>query len=93
MTKPHASLSLDLDNQWSYMKTHGDAGWDAFPSYLDLVTKLVTARMARHGLTLTIFVVGQDAALDKNREALQCLAAQGHEIGRASCRERVYGLV
>ena len=21
-------LSLDLDNQWSYMKTHGDAGWE-----------------------------------------------------------------
>ena len=27
--KPIASLSLDLDNKWSYMKTHGDAGWDA----------------------------------------------------------------
>ena len=24
--KPLASLSLDLDNLWSYMKTHGDAG-------------------------------------------------------------------
>ena len=31
----YASLSLDLDNQWSYMKTHGDAGWQSFPSYLD----------------------------------------------------------
>jgi len=35
--KPIASLSLDLDNQWSYMKTHGDAGWELFPSYLDIV--------------------------------------------------------
>lgn len=35
--KPLASLSFDLDNQWSYMKTHGDPGWDTFPSYLDLV--------------------------------------------------------
>ncbi len=35
--KPLCSLSLDLDNQWSYMKTHGDAGWESFPSYLDLV--------------------------------------------------------
>ena len=33
--KPLASLSLDLDNKWSYMKTHGDAGWEALPSYLD----------------------------------------------------------
>ena len=30
-----ASLSLDLDNKWSYMKTHGDAGWDSYPSYID----------------------------------------------------------
>jgi hypothetical protein len=26
--KPLASLSLDLDNLWSYMKTHGDPGWE-----------------------------------------------------------------
>ena len=25
---PSRSLSLDLDNQWSYLKTHGDAGWE-----------------------------------------------------------------
>ena len=41
MTKPLASLSLDLDNKWSYMKTHGDAGWEAFPSYLDIVVPRV----------------------------------------------------
>ena len=35
--KQTASLSLDLDNQWSYMKTHGDDGWDTFPSYLGVV--------------------------------------------------------
>ena len=29
--KPRASLSLDADNQWSYMKIHGDDGWDAYP--------------------------------------------------------------
>ncbi len=32
--KPPAALSLDLDNQWSYMKIHGDEGWDQFPTYL-----------------------------------------------------------
>ena len=37
MRRPIASLSLDLDNKWSYMKTHGDQGWEAFPSYLDAV--------------------------------------------------------
>jgi hypothetical protein len=43
--KPPASLSLDLDNQWSYMKTHGDAGWESFPSYLDVVVPRVLPAM------------------------------------------------
>ena len=30
-----ASVSLDLDNLWSYLKTHGDDGWRDRPSYLD----------------------------------------------------------
>ena len=41
MTKPLASLSLDLDNKWSYLKTHGDPGWESFPSYLDVVVPRV----------------------------------------------------
>ena len=39
--KPLASISLDLDNLWSYMKTHGDPGWESFPSYLDTFIPLV----------------------------------------------------
>ena len=34
--KPLASLSLDLDNEWSYLKTHGDVSWEALPSHLDV---------------------------------------------------------
>ena len=88
-TKPIASVSLDLDNQWSYMKTHGDAGWQALPSYLDVVVPRIIRFLKERDLGITFFVVGQDAALAKNREALQQIAAAGHEIGRASCRERV----
>ena len=33
----YASLSLDLENQWSCMKTHGDAGWQSHPTYPDAV--------------------------------------------------------
>lgn len=81
-----ASLSLDLDNQWSYMKTHGDQGWEEFPSYLDLLMPRVLEFLKAHGMTITFFVVGQDAALDKNREAIQSIAAAGHEIGNHSFR-------
>lgn len=82
--KPIASLSLDLDNQWSYMKTHGDAGWDAFPSYLDILVPRVLGFLKERDLEITFFVVGQDAALEKNHKAIASIAAAGHEIGNHS---------
>jgi hypothetical protein len=82
--KPFASLSLDLDNHWSYMKTHGDSGWESFPSYLDIVVPRVLDFMKARNLTITFFIVGQDAALDKNSEALGQISAAGHEVGNHS---------
>jgi len=82
--KPLASLSLDLDNKWSYLKTHGDAGWEAYPTYLPLVVPRVLDMLRRRGLTITFFVVGQDAARAENRDALRSLAEAGHEIGNHS---------
>jgi len=81
-----ASLSLDLDNLWSYLKTHGDAGWEDYPSYLEQVVPHITALAGKADVSLTVFVVGQDAAFDKNRELLGSLAAAGHEIGNHSFR-------
>src|SRR6476620_9768315 len=82
--KPIASLSLDLDNKWSYLKTHGDRGWETFPSYLDVVVPRFLDVVAKLDLRITVFVVGQDAALEKNRGALRSIAAAGHEIGNHS---------
>jgi hypothetical protein len=81
---PLASLSLDLDNLWSYMKTHGDQGWDSFPSYLDIVVPLVLNFLEKRGLKITFFIVGQDAALQKNYNAIRSIANAGHEIGNHS---------
>jgi hypothetical protein len=81
---PPASLSLDLDNKWSYMKTHGDAGWDSFPSYLDLLVPRILRFLEERKLTISVMIVGQDAALPKNREALGLLGASPHEIGNHS---------
>jgi len=83
-SKRVASLSLDMDNMWSYMKTHGDQGWDSFPSYLDVLVPRVLDFLKERELQITFFVVGQDAALEKNHEALGQLAAAGHEIGSHS---------
>ncbi|MGH9819150.1 MAG: polysaccharide deacetylase family protein, partial [Pyrinomonadaceae bacterium] len=82
--KQIASLSLDLDNKWSYMKTHGDTGWESFPSYLDAVVPRVLKILSDRDLTITFFIVGQDAALEGNRESIAQIAAAGHEIGNHS---------
>lgn len=82
--KPIASLSLDLDNKWSYMKTHGDAGWDTFPSYLDVIVPRALSFFKERNLDITFFIVGQDAALEKNRDAIASIATAGHEIGNHS---------
>jgi peptidoglycan/xylan/chitin deacetylase (PgdA/CDA1 family) len=82
--KPLASLSLDLDNLWSYMKTHGDMGWESFPSYLDIVVPRVLDFLEKRGLQITFFIVGQDASLQKNHDAIRSIADAGHEIGNHS---------
>lgn len=83
MKRP-ASLSLDLDNQWSYMKTHGDSGWESYPSYLDLAVPRILETLAKLDLKITFFIVGRDASLDKNRDALRLIAAAGHSIANHS---------
>ena len=82
-SKPLASLSLDLDNKWSYLKTHGDA-WQGLPSYLDVLVPRVLDFLRARGLTITFFVVGADAAVKSNRGLLRALADAGHEIGNHS---------
>lgn len=82
--KSIASLSLDLDNKWSYMKTHGDAGWESFPSYLDVVVPRALEFLKSRDLNITFFIVGQDAALEKNHESLSLISNDGHEIANHS---------
>jgi hypothetical protein len=82
--RPIASLSLDLDNQWSYMKVHGDDGWRQFPSYFDIAVPRILQFLRTRNLTITFFIVGQDAALDRNRDALAAIAEAGHEIANHS---------
>jgi peptidoglycan-N-acetylglucosamine deacetylase len=79
-----ASVSLDLDNKWSYMKTHGDAGWETFPSYLNVVVPRILDLLRELPLTITFFVVGQDAERPENVPALRSIAEAGHEIANHS---------
>ena len=83
-SKPLASLSLDLDNKWSYMKTHGDAGWESLPSYLDIVVPRVLGLLRERNLKITFFVVGLDAAQERNHKVLGSITEGGHEVGNHS---------
>jgi peptidoglycan-N-acetylglucosamine deacetylase len=82
--KPLASLSLDLDNRWSYLKTRGIDSWRELPSYLDLVVPRFLRFFEERDLRVTVFVVGQDAALPQNRHLLRGIADAGHEIANHS---------
>jgi hypothetical protein len=81
-----ASLSLDLDNKWSYLKTHGDEAWSKLPSYLDLVVPRILNMLAEFDLKITFFIVGLDADQEANSSALQQISKAGHEIGNHSYR-------
>ncbi len=83
-TKLLASVSLDLDDQWTYMKVHGDEGWDKFPSYLEVFIPLVLNVLDDLDLKITFFVVGQDASFQKNHKVLRSIIERGHEIANHS---------
>ncbi len=84
MTKKLASLSLDLDNLWSYMKTHGDPGWQDFLGYLDVVVPRFLDMLDELSISMTVFVVGQDAVIKENKPILKSIADAGHEIANHS---------
>ncbi|WP_020469226.1 polysaccharide deacetylase family protein [Zavarzinella formosa] len=81
-----ASLSLDLDNKWSYMKTHGDAGWEELPSYLSIIVPRVLDLLDQLSLKITWFIVGLDAAKAADRTVLGDITRRGHEVGNHSFR-------
>ena len=84
MKKLQCNISLDLDNQWAYMKTHGDAGWEKFPSYLDPFVPYILDIFDELNIKATFFIVGQDAARDENKEAIKKIADKGHDIANHS---------
>jgi protoporphyrinogen oxidase len=82
--RPVATLSLDLDNLWSYLKTRGDGSWRSFPSFLDVVVPRALRFLDERRQPITWFVVGKDAAIAGNHSLLSSVASAGHEIGNHS---------
>ncbi len=82
--RPTASVSVDLDNLWSYLRTHGDPGWEAMPSFIAPATERLLDLLGRHRLTATVFVVGADAEREDGAKAVAEIVAAGHEVANHS---------
>ena len=60
MTGSTASLSMDLDNKWAYLRAAGRSDWNERPGYLPMVIERIVAMLGELGLPLTVFTVGRD---------------------------------
>jgi peptidoglycan/xylan/chitin deacetylase (PgdA/CDA1 family) len=88
--KPLASISLDLDNLWSYLKTHGDPEWMDYPSYYDIFVPYILDILRELDIKITFFIVGLDAADIKNKNYLMKISEEGHDIGNHSFNHEVW---
>jgi hypothetical protein len=82
--RPVASISLDLDDLWTYLRTRGDPAWESRPSYLPTFLPRVLDMLQRLELRITFFVVGYDATCELNRPHIRAIADRGHEVGNHS---------
>lgn len=81
---PLASVSLDADNLWSYLRTHGDARWEDRPSYLSPLSARMRDLFEAHDIRPSVFVVGSDAATADGRDFVGSLHEFGCEIANHS---------
>jgi len=88
--RPLASVSLDADDLWAYLRTHGDPSWERRPSYLARFFPRVLDLLDEAGMKITFFIVGEDAARDESAAAMQPLVARGHEVGNHSFRHECW---
>lgn len=79
-----ASLSIDLDDKWAYLRSRGDAAWESRPTYLPEVVPRIVDFLAERSLPGTVFVVGEDLARDPGAREVARLAAAGFEIANHS---------
>jgi peptidoglycan-N-acetylglucosamine deacetylase len=84
VSKPIASLSLDLDDLWAYQRSHGDAAWTQHGSYFPALMPPLLDLLDEHSCRITFFVVGADAAAPKSAPWIRMITERGHEVGNHS---------
>jgi peptidoglycan-N-acetylglucosamine deacetylase len=84
VSAPPASISLDLDDLWSYQRTHCDPEWERRGSYLPLLMPGLLDLLDAARCRITFFVVGRDAATPANARWMRMISDRGHEVGNHS---------
>ena len=82
--KSSIGLSIDMDNQWSYMKTHGDSGWDKYPSYFKVLIPTVIELLQEMEIPITFFLVGKDLEDDENVKAVEKITSNNYTVANHS---------
>lgn len=75
------TLSLDLDDAWTYLRAAGRPGWETAPSLVPLVCERLLAWLAHWRVRATLFVITRDLEDPAKVEAIRPFVAAGHEIG------------
>ena len=78
------TISIDMDNQWSYMKTHGDEGWEKYPTYFPQLIPVVIDTAKKLNIPLTFFFVGKDLESPENQKYVKMASDEGYSIANHS---------
>lgn len=78
------SVSIDLDNVWTYLRAREDARWLAKPCMLNLVVPRIVDFFSSLNIRPTIFVVGSDLETPAGESAVREFDKAGFEIGNHS---------
>ncbi len=65
-----ASLSLDLDNKWAYLRAAGRDDWMDRDGYLQLAVDRIVEVLGELDLPLTVFIVGRDLVESSDCDAI-----------------------
>lgn len=68
--RPVASLSVDFDNKWAYLRAAGHSDWETASSYLPTVAARMMTMLGELDLPLTVFVVGRDLRSESDIDAI-----------------------
>ena len=75
------TLSLDLDDAWTYMRAAGRDGWEDTKTVIPLVCERILTWLRDADVKFTLFVVAKDLEDDEKLAAIRPFVEEGHEIG------------